>query len=150
MIVSAPNSDGIGSVTMLDLNGDVAWSVTGENLGEMFGSSIAAFKHSDDRSSVTSFIVGAPGYGINNGAVYKISARGESQLVTRGDAEQAQLGYSVSVVPGSDRNNGNLFVFGDLNIGTRTYQSSFTNAIFDSSPERELQTTRSSGSRTSR
>ena len=150
LIVSAPNSDGIGSVTMLDLNGDVAWSVTGENLGEMFGSSIAAFKHSDDRSSETSFIVGAPGYGINNGAVYKISARGESQLVTRGDAEQAQLGYSVSVVPGSDRNNGNLFVFGGLNIETSTYQSSFTNEIFDSSPERELQTTRSSGSRTSR
>ncbi len=139
LIVSAPNADGVGSVTMLDLNGDVAWSVNGENRGEVFGSSIAAFDQTDDRYSVTSFVVGAPGYGRNIGSVYKISLEGESQLITRGSFEGAQMGSSVAVIPRSDRNKGNLFVFGDLNNETDTNQSLFTNEIFNSDAEFERQ-----------
>jgi hypothetical protein len=150
LIVGAPNADGIGSVTMLDLNGKIAWSVTGNTRGEMFGSSLAAFEQTDYRSSTTSFITGAPGYGRNSGAVYKISSLGESELLARGNSEEAQLGSSVAVMPGSDRNNGDLFVFGDLNSETNTHQSLFTNEILNSDAELERQATRSPTSRATR
>jgi hypothetical protein len=116
----------------------------------MFGSSLAAFEQTDNRSSTTSFIAGAPGYGRNSGAVYKISSLGESELLARGNSEEAQLGSSVAVMPGSDRNNGDLFVFGDLNSETNTHQSLFTNEILNSGAELERQATRSPTSRATR
>jgi hypothetical protein len=146
LIVGAPNSEGIGSVTMLDLNGKITWSVTGDTRGEMFGTSLAAYEQTDPRSSTAMFIAGAPGYGRNNGAVYKISALGESKLLARGNSEEAQLGSSVALMPGSKRNNGDLFVFGDLNNETNTHQSLFTNEILNSGAELERQATRSATS----
>ena len=147
LVVGAPNSEGIGSITMLDLNGKISWSLTGDARGEMFGASLAAYEETDPRSSTAMFIAGAPGYGRNNGAVYKISSLGESKLVARGNSEGAQLGSNVALMPGSKRNNGDFFVLGDLNNETNTHQSLFTNEIFNSGAEFERQSTRSVASR---
>ena len=127
---------------MLDLNGKIAWSVTGDMRGALFGASLAAFEQTDYRSSTTSFIAGAPGYRGNRGAVYKISSLGESELIGRGNSEGSQLGSSVAVMPGSDRNNGDLFVFVDLNSETDTHQSLFTNETFNSGAPLERGATR--------